>query len=392
MDRHIVCYQIPSFEIAVTRLTTPTLRDRPVAVVPLHTSRALIREVSREAQQEGVVPGMAVEHARRLCPSLQVLAPEPTRVHQAQQALTEIIAQRAPVWEVVRPGHLFLDLTGTTRLCGPVSNTGLYLEREISRRYGLAGSVGVGSNKLVSRLATSLLDPLQLYEVRQGSEPTFMSPLSVTALPWLARAHAKTVLTALTDLNLLTWGDIAEVQLSHLEIVLGQHAGLLHRWSEGIDSTPVFAPRQQPKVDASVTFDPDEIDDARLLGHLYRLLERVCTRLRMLQRFCQRVSLSIRHSDQLEVTRRETLAQGTAWEGDLFPTLKRLFVSCTTRRVRLRAMTVSAEMLLPWEDQLPLFVEAHHTTARSHRLAVALDTVRGKFGERAIWVGRTHGC
>ena len=205
MDRQIVCYQIPSFEIALTRLTTPTLRDRPVAVVPLYTPRALLREVSREAQQEGIVPGMAVEHARRLCPSLRVLAPEPTRVQQAQQALTEIIAQRAPVWEVVRPGHLFLDLTGTTRLFGPVSNTGLYLEREISRRYGLAGSVGVGSNKLVSRLATSLLDPLQLYEVRQGSEPSFMSPLSVTALPGLARAHAKTVLSTLTDLNLLTW-------------------------------------------------------------------------------------------------------------------------------------------------------------------------------------------
>lgn len=136
---------------------------------------------------------------------------------------------------------------------------------------------------------------------------------------------------------------------------------------QGIDSTPVLPPRQQPKVDASLTLDPDEIDDARLLGHLYQLLERVCTRLRTLQRFCQRVSLSIRHSDQLEVTRRETLAQGTAWEGDLFPILKTLFVSCTKRRGRLRAMTVTAEMLLLWEDPLPLFLEAQHTTARSHR-------------------------
>jgi len=34
MDRQIVCFAIPSFEIAVTRLHNPTLGPRPLAIAP----------------------------------------------------------------------------------------------------------------------------------------------------------------------------------------------------------------------------------------------------------------------------------------------------------------------------------------------------------------------
>lgn len=395
MDRQIVCYQIPAFEVALARLTAPSLRDRPVAVVPSQSPRALLKEVSREAQRDGVLPGMMIDQAQRRCPRIQFVPSDPNRVHQAQRRLNAVIAERAPAWEVIRPGQMFLDMTGTTRLFGPPSDTGLYLERELHRRYGLAGSVGVGTNKLVSRCATTLLDPLQVYEIRPGSEPSFMSPLSVTVLPGLARTRAKVVLATLTDLNLLTWGDIAEVPLPSLEIALGPSAGLMHQWAQGYDAAPVLSPPQQPTVEESVTLTPDDIDNSRLLGYLYRLLERICIRLRTTQRLCHRLKLTIRQSDQNEVTRRQALPSGTAWEADLYPAIQTLLTACTRRRVRLRALTVAAEALLPWEIQLPLFsaeTADHRIRERSQRLAGALDKIRARYGEQSIWVGRTHGC
>ncbi|NJL17822.1 MAG: hypothetical protein HC938_12125 [Nitrospira sp.] len=45
MDRHIVCLQIPAFRIALARSADSMLRNRPVAVAPTHTPRALIREI-----------------------------------------------------------------------------------------------------------------------------------------------------------------------------------------------------------------------------------------------------------------------------------------------------------------------------------------------------------
>ena len=61
MDRQIVCYQIPAFEIAIARLQDASLRDRPVAVVPSHTPRALIHQLSSQAKHEGLSDANATD-------------------------------------------------------------------------------------------------------------------------------------------------------------------------------------------------------------------------------------------------------------------------------------------------------------------------------------------
>lgn len=73
MDRQIVCFAIPFLEVALARLNDPLLRSRPLALAPLSTPRALLRDVSPEAEREGIAVGMSLDRARRLCPSLATL-------------------------------------------------------------------------------------------------------------------------------------------------------------------------------------------------------------------------------------------------------------------------------------------------------------------------------
>ena len=61
MDRQIVCFAIPSLEIALVRLDHPQLRTRPLAVATLDTPRALIREISPEAERDGLHIGMTLD-------------------------------------------------------------------------------------------------------------------------------------------------------------------------------------------------------------------------------------------------------------------------------------------------------------------------------------------
>src|SRR3977135_1875972 len=123
MDRQIVCFAIPSFEVALARLNDPALRTRPVAIAPLNTARALLLELSLEAKHEGLRVGMPIEQARRLCPSLQVFSPTPPRVNYATQSLFSVVTRYAPIWELFQAGSLMMDLTGTTRLL--IRNAGL---------------------------------------------------------------------------------------------------------------------------------------------------------------------------------------------------------------------------------------------------------------------------
>lgn len=394
MDRQIVCFAIPSFEVALARLNDSALRTRPVAIAPLNTSRALLREVSLEGQHDGLCVGMPIEQARRLCPSLHVLSPNPNRVNRANQSLFSVATRYAPVWEPFHAGSFVMDLTGTSSLFGSACEVTAKVQQDILERYHLEGVAGVGSNKLVAQTAATLVEPSELYDVRPGSEGVFMSPFSVRTLPGLHRPCMRKVLERLDDLNLRTLGDVAESPLDALSLAIGDYAGQLSRWAQGIDHVPVLHPAIQLSLEETVTLEPDEVDDPLLWGKLLDAVQRLCRLLRSQRRVCKSLSLTIRYSDQVEVTKRERLTQETCWEVDLSSPLYLLFQRCFRRRVRLRLMTLSISGLTPYAEQVSLFderpLDSQRTQARAKSLAVALDTLHARFGDQAIRYGRSH--
>jgi len=120
---------------------------------------------------------------------------------------------------------------------------------------------------------------------------------------------------------------------------------------------------------------------------VYGLLEKLCRTLRCQGRVCRRLLLTLWHSDHVEVSRHCTFAASTYWEVEMYPCLKRLFLGCFQRRVRIRRMALLAEVLAPPEEQLSLFDFDPSQTrkqARMRRLALALDSLRDRFGNRVV--------
>jgi DNA polymerase IV len=354
----------------------------------MHTPRALIREISMEAFHEGLQPGMPVDLARLICPRLRMIPSDSSLTQAAHRELQHHISSFAPAWESIRPGSLFLDLTGTTKLFGPPIDTATRISRELTHREGWPSTIGLAGNKLVSQLAaTTITKPSQVLSIHSGCEQPFLAPLPTMLLPGLHRVQTSRVLQRLEDLNLLTLGAIASVSLAHLQIAIGPPAGLLRNWALGIDPSPVHPPIAQPMIERSLDLDPDEVDDRLLLGRLYRLSEQICATLRQRQRMCRHISLTVRHSDHVEQTAHETLPHGTYWEVNLQPVLARLFYRCFRRRVRLTRLRLQVSRLEPPVQQLSLF-ELESVVPRSHRLSLALDRIREKFGEQALSWGR----
>ncbi len=394
MERQIVCFGIPRLAVALAQLDDPTLRTRPVAVAFAHTSRAMIHEVSPEAEDAGVVPGLQTNQARRRCPTLQLVPPNPSRVSQAHHALMPFITPIAPIWESYRPGHFYLDLTGTTRLFGATCDTTMRLERDVSARLGLQAVAGIGTNKLVAHMASSLLTPPQLCDVRAGSEQDFLSPLPVSTLPGLRGPGGITLQTRLADLNLQTIGDVSEISVEALETVCGRWGRQLYQWARGIDCLPVIAPEASLSLTHSYLFEPDTIDHDRLIGGLSCLLDSLCHDLRRQHRLCHRLELTLLYSDQLTIQRSSVLYTPTHWEVDMFPSAQTLFRRCFQRRVRIRSLIIRSNSFSPPPEQLSLF-PAHNSDEpqdqpRPHRLALAMDHLHTRFGMKIIQWGRSR--
>ena len=386
MYRHIIHLHIAAFPIAVERVCRPELRDRPVAVAPTHSERALILSVSLEARKEGVFKGMPLGKAVKFCPDLTVLPPHPGLTEKGSRVLARVAARYTPVWEPFRPGHIYLDVTGTERLWGRAKDTAGRIRREIKESLRLPGTVGVAGNKMVSNIASRVMPSEGVLDVDHGREPSFLAPLKVDVLPGIGHVRRRILLE---ELNISLVREIAVMDLNNLKIIFGRRAYVIHQRALGIDPTPVYPPRMKPGVSEEATLSRDENDDRKLLGVLYGLVERCSHRLRSRGLLPRNGGLVLRYADQVEVTRRINMARESFWDFDLYVPLEEAFFKICTRRVRVRFMRVWFSDFLSPNSQLSLFPETSPSGEKKAIVTRALDRVRERHGGEAIRYGRT---
>ena len=386
MFRQIIHIHIPAFPIAVERVSRPELRHRPVAVAPPHSERALILSASSEARREGVFKGMALGKAMRFCPDLAVIPPNPGLAEKAYQLLTGAAARYTPLWEPARPGHIYLDVTGTERLWGRAKDTASRLGREIRGHLRLSGSVGVAGNKMVAGIASRILSSEGVLDVDHGQESRFMAPLEVDVLPGVGHIRKRMLLE---ELNISLVREVAAMDMGHLRLLFKRQADLIHQRSLGIDPTPVYPPPRKPTVAEEATLPGEENDDEKLLAVLYGLVERCSNRLRQGGVLPRRAGLIFRYADQVEVVRRIRLSGMSFWDFDLYGPLEEGFLKACQRRVRVQFMRVWFQDFSPPNAQLSLFHNPSPAVEKQTRVIQTLDRIRERHGEASIRCGRT---
>ncbi len=384
MERNIIHIHIPTFPITLERLKNPGLRDRPVVVAPLQSDRALILASSAEARREGIFKGMAIGKALRFCPELTVLPPNPGLVEKGSRLLARAVSEYTPVWEPSKPGHVYLDVTGTQRLWGRAKDAAWRISRDINTGLSLSGAVGVAGNKMVSSIASRLLPSGEIMDVDHGRESSFMAPLNVDYLPGVGHIRKRVLLE---ELNISLVREVAEMDAGSLRLMFKKQAWIIHQRSIGIDPTPVLPPSSEPEVSESLTLDRDINDDEKLLGKLYRLVERCAQRLRKRGISPGRAGLMIRYSDQMENTRSIPLSSQSYWESELYPVIKRLFFKACDRRCSVRFMRVRFTNLGIISGQLSLFSRPCPEITKRNEVSVAMDFIRERHGDSAIGYG-----
>jgi len=383
--RDILHVYIPSFPIALARISDPTLQTRPIAIAPGHSERAPIQHLSTEARSEGLFEGMPLFRARRICPSLVILPPDPRRISGGNRALAKLTREYSPVWEPSSTGRIYLDLTGSSRLFGPGRDAALKLEQDLARRLGLAGCVGVAGNKLMSKIAAGHLHKPGICDVLRGSEAEFIAPLPVTVIPGIGETRQRILLA---DLNLKLVEQVASLTLPQLSLPFGSFAPLLFHRARGIDPSPVLPPRRIPQISSESLLADGENDDPILLAELYRLTEECGLRLRSTGKVTTRLVLTITHSDGLSRRKTISLKDPTNHDAQIFSLVEKLFGEVSMRRVGIKWMCLVCEGLTDPEGQMEMFADPGSPNGEDS-LQQALDKVRGRYGMTAVSWGRT---
>jgi DNA polymerase-4 len=279
----------------------------------------------------------------------------------------------------------YLDLSGTERL-HPVSllPAAERLRDDVKRRTGLDCSVGIGTNRMIAKLASDSAKPRGLMEVRAGWEEGFLAGLPLQALPGIGPKTA----ARLADLGLRDVHQVQEMGEAALERLLGPEARALKRRAHGYGGTTLNPARLPRSMSRETTLGRDLRDAEELEAILALLTARVAGQLREEQLVARTVTLKLRHDDFHTVTRRRTLETATDLDAELYGAARDLFreafVEVRRRDRGVRLIGVAATNLGAAAEADLFEPEARR---RRRELSTAVDRVREKYGFAAVTPG-----
>jgi DNA polymerase-4 len=238
---------------------------------------------------------------------------------------------------------------------------------------------------MVSSIASRAVLSEGVLDVDHGHEADFMGPLKVGLMPGIGRMRRKLLLE---ELNITRIRQLAALNMGRLALIFGRQAHLIHQRALGIDPTPVYPFTGTPVVGEEVTLPQDENDDSRLLGCLYRLVEKCAYRMRKRGQIPRKAGLLIRYADQVETGGRFKLPRPGFQDRDLYNPLEKFFFKRCSRRVRVGFIKVWFWEFSPPDPQLTLFHAQHPDEERRSMLTRAMDRIRERYGEDAVMYGR----
>ena len=397
MIRSIVFIDPPAFYTTVEELVAPALRGRPVAVAPAGADRAVLLAVSPEARAAGLTRETPVHRARKICPDLVLLPPNPALYARASRALTRILRFYAPTIEPRGYGHAFLDLTGTGRLFGPAVDVAERIRREVRQRLRLPLSIGVATNKLVSEAAAAVIKdagPAQqagagpLLDIPRGQEAVFLAPHPVILLP---NVPSK-IRIRLDEYRLELIGEVAAIPEHQLCIVFGRHGSTLSTSARGIDQRPVLPPEVRREFLASHRLATDTNDLGVIHPLLRRLSERIGGRLRHRRLVARRLNVQCVYADHTTAARTVSLRIGNL-DVELWDVARRALTQANVKRIAIREIQLTAYHFLEADVQLDLWhqppraLSSGRAVPREAGLQRAIDRITGRWGARGMRVG-----
>jgi DNA polymerase IV len=376
--RTIVHMDMDSFFVSVERLRNSRLTGLPV-VVGGGSDRGVVSACSYEARTYGVRSGMPSKMAKYLCPDAVFIRGDMDLYTRYSRLVTDIVAEKAPVYEKASIDEHYLDISGMDKFYGSYKWTH-ELKESIVKNTGLPISFGLSVNKTVAKIATGEAKPFGELCVEQPMVNQFLDPLSIKKIPMLGK-KSYSILRSMGVTDIKT---IRQIPPAMIENLLGKNGKSLWEKANGIDNTPVFSYSERKSIGSETTFEQDTIDVDRINDIISEMAVKLSFKLRKEQWLTSCVIVKIRYSDFDTHTLQKQIPY-TAFDHVLVPAVKELFTKLYQRRVLIRLVGVRFTKLIRGVPQLNLFED----TPEMIRLYMSLDNIRKKYGERIIRKGNS---
>jgi len=369
----IVHLDADAFFASVEQAADVKLRGKAIAVGG--ERRGIIASASYEARKMGVYTPMPTARARKICPKLIVLPGDFEQYERFSRLMFSYAYDFTPEVEVASIDEGYFDLRqGQKKSPREIAEI---IRRAIAQSLKIPVSEGIGSNKLVSQIASKLNKPKCFIEVLQGDEKQFLGPLPNKWLPMVGPKLE----TTLNAAGLSSIRQIAETPADLLSMLVGNYAPQLKAYANGIDDRQVIRDAPEAKsYSEQQTFNVDTTDENFILATLRAMADRLASKVRGSGNSFRTITVKIRYNDMQDVIRSFSLKEPTDSEYEIYPYLRVLLNKAWERRVSLRLVSLKLSQIYGGIFAVDFALDQQsRRKANQRKLADVMDGCRGQY-------------
>jgi DNA polymerase-4 len=368
---HIDC---DAFYATVEKRDNPELADRPVIIGG--GKRGVVSAACYIARTYGVRSAMPMFKALALCPSAAVVRPDMAKYVRVGREVRHAMQALTPLVEPLSIDEAFLDLSGTQRVHGMIPAKVLAkFASEIERNVGITVSVGLSVNKFLAKIASDLDKPRGFATIDQEEARAMLAERPVGFIFGVGPATAE----RLSQRGFRRIGDLQKADEVDLMKQFGGEGRRLWRLARGIDDRKVVADRGAKTISNETTFNDDIRDFATLEKILWRLSEKVSSRLKGGELAGTTVTLKLKTADFRQRTRSQSIHAPTQLAAKIF-SISREMLAKEIDGTAFRLIGTGVSALKPGSEA----GDTDMIDRRSAHAERAMDDLRKKFGSAAV--------
>ncbi|EKS38376.1 DNA polymerase IV [Afipia broomeae] len=368
---HIDC---DAFYATVEKRDNPDIADKPVIIGG--GKRGVVSAACYIARTYGVRSAMPMFKALDLCPSAVVVRPDMAKYVRVGREVRHAMMALTPLVEPLSIDEAFLDLSGTELVHGMIPAKVLArFATQVERDIGITVSVGLSVNKFLAKIASDLDKPRGFAALDQEEAREMLADRPVGFIYGVGPASQE----KLSQRGFRLIKDLQRADETDLMKQFGPEGRRLWRLARGIDERKVVADRGAKTISNETTLETDVRDFATLEKILWRLCEKVSSRLKSSDLSGSTITLKLKTADFRQRTRSQSLQVPTQLATRIFATVREM-LSREIDGTAFRLIGAGVSALKPGaeadgQDLLD---------RRSAHAERAMDNVRKKFGNAAV--------
>ena len=349
--------------------------------------RGIVLAKSNLCKSRGVYTSQTLYSARKLCPYLDIYAPDYKLYKRYSNYLYNYLLKYTDVIERYSIDECFLEYSSIRRLYGDPIKFAYKIKNDIYSLYGFTVNVGIGNNKLCAKMASDFTKPNKVHTLFMHEISSKMWPLDVSELFMIGKKSSE----KLKKLNINTIYDLAHTDKDFLIKNFKKMGIMMWEYANGIDESMVEYIRDNPKSISSSTVLPYDYKNLDQIYAVFKsLVDDVVRRLKNSHMFTNTVSVGIKYKDLSKISKQKKLDNSTDDIDYIYKMVVSLFNELYDKETGVRALSVSLNDLdLVKKRQLSIFDKDFDikTSNNDNKINEIINSLEKKYGKNLLDFG-----